>query len=363
MRRNTIFLILSSLILSILWISVSTDSIAKIYKYKNKDGKIVYSDTPPNRAEKIEQIKNTVASKNTSTDIVEQLNNKLRPKTDIEKASLCVVTVKSTLGHGSGFFITGNGYILTNKHVIRMTDAAEKKRYAFHEDAASKIEHYQQQLNDEKKRLDNYKKRVDEQKKYLDSIQNPRRKRFVQKDYNHALDQYQSWLKRYQQRANTFKEQLDAYEVQKNANDLTVSLASLDRYFTIILADNSEHHAYLVATSPAHDLALLKLNGYTTPFLKPANRAFLQTGMPVFAVGNPATLHSSVSKGIISGWEDGFIKTDAKIYPGNSGGPLLTKTGAVAGINTFKQLTHKFEGLGFALPIDLALTAFRSHLK
>jgi S1-C subfamily serine protease len=69
-----------------------------------------------------------------------------------------------------------------------------------------------------------------------------------------------------------------------------------------------------------------------------------------------------VSQGIVSGLRSGFIQTDAKIYPGNSGGPLVTENGRVAGINSFKQLTRNFEGLGFAIPIEVALDEFNRYL-
>jgi len=70
-----------------------------------------------------------------------------------------------------------------------------------------------------------------------------------------------------------------------------------------------------------------------------------------------------VSKGIFSGYEKSFIKTDAKIYPGNSGGPLINKDGRVVGINSFKQLTRRFEGLGFAIPIRVATSEFGPYLN
>jgi serine protease Do len=69
-------------------------------------------------------------------------------------------------------------------------------------------------------------------------------------------------------------------------------------------------------------------------------------------------LRNSVSAGVISGFEGVFVKTNAQIYPGSSGGPLVTAQGRVIGINTFKKLTHKFEGLGFAISIKKALDAF-----
>jgi S1-C subfamily serine protease len=74
-------------------------------------------------------------------------------------------------------------------------------------------------------------------------------------------------------------------------------------------------------------------------------------------------LKDSVSSGIISGFDGFFLKTDAKIYPGNSGGPLINQRGEVIGINTLKQITHKFEGLGFAISTDAALREFGELAK
>ena len=334
------------------------NSSAKIYKYKNKDGTLRYTDTPANLSDKSEQ-----AGQKVSNDIAKQLNQKLQPQKMVEKAALGVVTIKTSLGHGSGFFLTDNGYIVTNKHVIRLTDEVEKHRKTFHANTESKIESFKKRLDEEEKKLADFKQRVDDYKKYLDSLDNPRQKSFVQKDYAAALKQYKSWLKDFNRREKTFKKQVESYKDQKRARDHTISISNLNQNFTIYLADNSKHYVYLVAISPKHDLALLKLNGYKTPYLVPADQASLHKGQPLFAIGNPATLKNSVSAGILSGREGGFIKTDAKIYPGNSGGPLINEDGKVVGINTFKKLTHKFEGLGFALPIHLALEAFRSYLK
>ncbi len=139
---------------------------------------------------------------------------------------------------------------------------------------------------------------------------------------------------------------------------MDASLAGLNQNFTIYLADNTPLYAYVVEISDNHDLALLKVDGYTTPFLTPGHPFASAQGDPVYAIGNPVKLRNSVTSGVVSGFQGSFVKTNAQIYPGNSGGPLVTAQGRVIGINTFKRLTHKFEGLGFAISITVAMDEF-----
>jgi len=167
----------------------------------------------------------------------------------------------------------------------------------------------------------------------------------------------------YEKRRRQFESKKKEYLSKRSDYDHNKVVSNLTRSFEIVLADNSQFNVRLVAISADHDLALLKLDGYETPTIKFSKTSLLIPGFPVYAIGNPAKLKNSVTSGIVSGFENGFIKTNAQIYPGNSGGPLITMDGAVAGINTFKQLTHKFEGLGFAIPIRRALDAFSQHLK
>ena len=135
--------------------------------------------------------------------------------------------------------------------------------------------------------------------------------------------------------------------------------------FEIILADDTRLNATLYTVSKEHDLALLKLEDYRTPSLIPVMKNNLTQGQAVFAVGSPIDLNlkNTVTSGVLSGFRDNFIQTNAQIYPGNSGGPLINEAGEVIGINTMKLVTRKFEGLGFAIPIDVALAEFSYHLQ
>jgi len=93
----------------------------------------------------------------------------------------------------------------------------------------------------------------------------------------------------------------------------------------------------------------------------------LQVGEWVVAVGNPFSLSSTVTAGIVSAKgrrinivEDkfpieSFIQTDAAINPGNSGGALVNKNGELVGINTaILSRTGSYTGYAFAVPVDIA---------
>ena len=101
------------------------------------------------------------------------------------------------------------------------------------------------------------------------------------------------------------------------------------------------------------DIALLKAEG-NYDALDLGNSDDIKIGEKVIAIGNPYGLVFSVSEGIISGvHREGpnglraYIQIDAALNPGNSGGPLIDKSGNVIGMNNFKITGG--ENLGFAL--------------
>ncbi len=127
--------------------------------------------------------------------------------------------------------------------------------------------------------------------------------------------------------------------------------------------------AQVVGTDPLTDLAVIKIDTDDLDVSFLGNSDNIKVGEWVMAIGNPLSLASTVTAGIVSavgrniniirdsyGVED-FIQTDAAINPGNSGGALVNLRGEVIGINTAiatDGMSNGFIGYGFAIPINLA---------
>lgn len=140
---------------------------------------------------------------------------------------------------------------------------------------------------------------------------------------------------------------------------------------TVGLSDRRTFSAKVIGTDPLTDLAVVKIDAdnLTTAYLGDSDN--LKVGQWVMAIGNPLSLSSTVTAGIVSAIGRGqlglirdsygvenFIQTDAVINPGNSGGALVDLSGAVIGVNSAiaTRGTGTYIGYGFAIPINLAKT-------
>ncbi len=131
------------------------------------------------------------------------------------------------------------------------------------------------------------------------------------------------------------------------------------------LNDGREFTAKVLGEDPNSDLAVIKIDAQDLPYLTLANSNDLEVGQWVAAIGNPFGLQATLTTGVVSAlgrhgldivpYED-FIQTDAAINRGNSGGPLLTLNGEIAGINTAIATTSAsgYSGIGFAVPSNMA---------
>ncbi len=135
-----------------------------------------------------------------------------------------------------------------------------------------------------------------------------------------------------------------------------------------------EYDAYVLASDPEYDIALLKIissNG-DFPYLTTGNRQKkVLVGEKAIVIGNPYGLSSSVTVGVVSfvgrnleidnRKYDNLIQTDAAINPGNSGGVLLDGEGNPLGIVT--AIFGEGKGIGFAIPMEDVMTMLAEFLE
>jgi hypothetical protein len=352
------YLLLTVLILSCFSAGVC---FGQIYKYQDADGNWHFTDSPERVPQNAQTVKGIIRTESRVSDLKKQLYDTFSPRTPLEEATLGTVTIKTPLGLGSGFFITEDGYIVTNKHLIRHDERMKEKAGSHYEKFDKMAEQISQKLKAEEDRLKAFHESLAILKKLSEAERNPSTRTLLEDKYKADRETLSRMDQDFEDRKKDFLGKKETYEKEKSDYFWKTYRADRTLNFTIVLKDNSEQNAHLAAVSQNNDLALLKVDGCKTPFLKPGRLAQLSQGEKVYAIGSPAGLQDSVSAGVISGYDGYYLRTDAKIYPGNSGGPLVNQRGEVIGVNTLKEITHKFEGLGFAITMDIAIREF-SHL-
>lgn len=134
-----------------------------------------------------------------------------------------------------------------------------------------------------------------------------------------------------------------------------------------VIYNKKVYDAELIGTDPSTDLGVLKIKEDNLPAITLGSSKDLAVGEWVVAIGNPFSLSSTVTAGIVSAKgrrinivEDkfpieSFIQTDAAINPGNSGGALVNRNGDLVGINAaILSRTGSYTGYAFAIPVDIA---------
>lgn len=160
---------------------------------------------------------------------------------------------------------------------------------------------------------------------------------------------------------------LTNYHVIEGSNSIAVKFSN-----------NKTSAAKVVNYDQSKDLAVIKITDSSIAVPAVAtlgSSSTVQVGDTVVAIGNPLgeQLAGTVTTGIISALnrkvqtENGtyatYLQTSAQISPGNSGGALVNTKGEVIGINAAKMSGDNVEGIGFAIPIDIAKTEINSLLK
>ena len=137
------------------------------------------------------------------------------------------------------------------------------------------------------------------------------------------------------------------------------------REITVRLFDGRALPARRLGTSPADDLALLRVDPLEVSDIDPltlADSDEVRPGQMAVAIGSPFGHRNSVTVGVVSGVGRSepsvlrrpipeLVQTDAALNPGNSGGPLLDSEGQVIGVNSSVEIASSVQiGVGFAVP-------------
>ena len=287
-------------------------------------------------------------------------------KTPIEKATLSVVSIKTALGGGTGFFVSDTGYIVTNRHVVRPTTTGQwqksNEKYQTNLDDLNKqkqnIDRRQKELDKMSKDLARYKQRVDAESGGIGSV--------ARSDYRIFKNRHSDLDKYLKESIKSYQKNKKIVDKQKSDFNFSSTISRTVRHFEIRLKDNSTLHAELILLSKEHDLALLKLTGHITPFINMSNSVTPAQGSKAYAIGSPLGLSDFVTSGSITNVRRTQIITDTQILPGNSGGPLIDTKGRVIGVNTQKIMAGDARGsagFGIAIPISIVNAEFGSVIS
>lgn len=339
--------------------------LAEVFKYKDDNGRWQFSDSPKKVAGAARSFGSSGASSDKVQDFTELLTTKYPSTNPVQQATMAVVTLKSKLGSGSGFFVSQDCYLITNKHVVRpakgkqweATQAKIKKNALIFERNRIQIRHELERLAVDKQKLDDFWI-------YMNSLSSEKQKQLAQRKYALYERQYARDQQRLDDVERRFNEEEREFNHQQSNFNFSSAVSNVAQIFEIKLKDNTKARANLIKVAPDDDLALLKVKACRAPYLKLKTNGVSQ-GTRVHAIGSPLGLRDQLTEGTVTQLSTKGIVTDAQILPGNSGGPLITDDGYVVAVNTTKVSKGSALNIGFgvSIPVVKVKQNFGRYLK
>ena len=155
---------------------------------------------------------------------------------------------------------------------------------------------------------------------------------------------------------------------------------------TVVTSKDEELDAEVLGSDSYADIAVIRIKkNKNLTVLSIGTSENSKLGDLVFTIGTPVSneYQGSVSTGHLAGkdrmvtvstssngygtssgdWVMKVLQTDASINPGNSGGPLMNSNGEVIGVISMKLVKEEIEGMGFAIPIEYAMSKIETLEK
>ncbi len=137
---------------------------------------------------------------------------------------------------------------------------------------------------------------------------------------------------------------------------------------TVTLTNKKTYKAKVIGADPSSDIAVIKIDESSLPYLVYGNSDEVKLGQWVLAIGYPLNLDVTITAGIISAKNrsidinskqsdkpvESFLQTDAAVNQGNSGGALVNTNGELVGINAaIMSPTGSYAGYSYAIPVNI----------
>jgi len=290
-------------------------------------------------------------------------------KNRIEEACKAVVTIKTASGIGSGFFINEDGYLLTNKHVSHSNQNAQDLLFDTRESLRNQIKENEELLSNIENELAGKKNDIETEDTWIS--ENTDGRYYSKKEIEEKVAEVKTHQTQRQNLIREYNSLMIQYNTEKAKSNLLqqkykeinsqIDKLAYNTSLTVYLADGTKKTASVISSSASHDIALLKVDGVKTSFIRPADASKSKVGDTLYAIGTPQGYSQTVTSGILSNFRDGYIQTNAQISPGNSGGPLINTEGKAIGINTSKIIADDVEGIGFAIPINAVVQEYSQY--